>query len=78
MTTEPLKQIDIWIHPKDLIELRKDIWNDEPVEAILKTGQTKSHIYASYRGSHIRKLKKSPIKLNIESQSKDKANLSFI
>lgn len=58
MTTEPLKQMDIWIHPKDLIELRKDIWNDEPVEAILKTGQIKSHIYASYRGSHIRKLKK--------------------
>lgn len=36
MTTEPLKQIDIWIHPKDLIELRKDIWNDEPVDTILK------------------------------------------
>lgn len=50
MTTEPLKQMDIWIHPKDLIELRKDIWNDEPVEGILKTGQIKSHIYASYRG----------------------------
>ncbi|MEI4791026.1 CotH kinase family protein [Bacillus sp. FJAT-53060] len=58
MTTEPLKQLDIWIHPKDLIELRKDVWNDEPVEAILKTGHTKSYVYASYRGSHIRKLKK--------------------
>ncbi|ANT56115.1 CotH kinase family protein [Bacillus sp. FSL R5-0820] len=58
MDTEPLKQLDIWIHPKDLMELKKDVWNDEPVEAILKTGQTKSHIYASYRGSHIRKLKK--------------------
>lgn len=58
MTTELLKHLDIWIHPKDLMELRKDIWNDEPVEAILKTSHTKSHIYASYRGSHIRKLKK--------------------
>ncbi|WP_353856173.1 CotH kinase family protein [Bacillus sp. Bos-x628] len=58
MTAEPLKNLDIWIHPKNLIELKKDIWNDEPVEAILKTGKSKSHIYASYRGSHIRKLKK--------------------
>lgn len=23
MTTEPLKQLDMWIHPKDLIELKK-------------------------------------------------------
>lgn len=57
--------------------IKKDVWNDEPVEAILKTGQTKSHIYASYRGSHIRKLKKNPIKLNIENQSKDRANPFF-
>ncbi|MFS0655985.1 CotH kinase family protein [Bacillus sp. 179-C3.3 HS] len=58
MNIESLKNLDIWIHPKDLMSLKKDVWNDEPVEAILKTGQTKSHIYASYRGSHIRKLKK--------------------
>ena len=77
MDTEPLKQLDIWIHPKDLIELRKDVWNDEPGEAILKTGKTKSHIYASYRGSHIRKLKKKSYQIEYRKPKKRQGEAIF-
>ncbi|MGE6630919.1 CotH kinase family protein [Bacillus sp. NPDC077027] len=58
MTPEALPILDLWIHPKDFIDLKKDIWNDEPVDAVIKIGKMKSHVYISFRGSHIRKLKK--------------------
>lgn len=48
----------IFINPKDLKELRSDIWCDDPVPAKLIIGAKKYSIDIVYRGSHIRKLKK--------------------
>lgn len=48
----------VYIHPLDLIELKKDIWCDEPVPAKLTIGKRKLNIDIAYRGSHIRKVRK--------------------
>lgn len=53
----PLYQL--FIHPKDLRELKKDIWDDEPVPAVLKVNQKRFDIDIAYRGSHIRDFKRS-------------------
>jgi spore coat protein H len=53
-----LSQYELYIHPKDYQELRRDIWNDEPLPAKLKIGKKKLDIDIAYRGSHIRKFKK--------------------
>jgi spore coat protein H len=58
MSTSQLPLFAIYIHPNDLRELRRDIWNDEPVPATLTFHKKKFHIDISYRGSHIRKFKK--------------------
>lgn len=49
---------DFFIHPMYIIELRKDIWSDDPVPAKLTYDKRKYDIDIVYRGSHIRKLKK--------------------
>lgn len=48
----------VYIHPLDLIELKRDIWCDDPVPAKLTIGKRKLNIDLAYRGSHIRKSKK--------------------
>ncbi|MED0660915.1 CotH kinase family protein [Bacillus smithii] len=53
-----LTQYEIYIHPKDFQELKRDIWNDEPLPAKLKIGKKKIDIDIAYRGSHIRKFEK--------------------
>ncbi|MCI3984854.1 spore coat protein CotH [Bacillus vallismortis] len=52
----PLYQL--FVHPKDLRELKKDIWDDEPVPAVMKINQKRLDIDIAYRGSHIRDFKK--------------------
>jgi spore coat protein H len=72
MSAKELPVIELFIHPHDLLDLKSDIWNDEPVNGKLKVGNKRFHIHANYRGSHIRKLKKksyfikyiSPKKIN--------------
>lgn len=54
----PLPTYTLYIHPKDIIELRKDIWSDEPVPGIFTVNKKKYSIDIVYRGSHIRKLPK--------------------
>lgn len=49
---------DIFIRTKDLKDLKSDIWIDEPVPAVFKTGKNRFEIDIAYRGSHIRKFKK--------------------
>lgn len=61
MSTSQLPLIAIYIHPNDFRELRRDIWNDEPVPATLTFHNKRFHIDISYRGSHIRKFKKNLI-----------------
>lgn len=48
----------LFIHPVDVSNLRKDIWLDDPVPAKLTIGKKKYDIGIAYRGSHIRELKK--------------------
>jgi spore coat protein H len=48
----------LYIHPADLNDLKNDIWNDEPVPAVLKINKKRYEIDINYRGSFIRKLKK--------------------
>jgi spore coat protein H len=50
----------LFIHPNDLLELKRDIWCDDPVPAQLTIDGKKYLIDINYRGSHIRDfLKKS-------------------
>lgn len=53
----PLYQL--FVHPKDLRELKKDIWDDDPVPAVMKVNQKRLDIDIAYRGSHIRDFKRS-------------------
>ncbi len=46
----PLYQL--FVHPKDLRELKKDIWDDDPVPAVMKVNQ-KGWILISRIGGHI-------------------------
>lgn len=49
-----LPEYRLFIHPIDKKELRRDIWNDEPVSAKLAIDNKKFEIDIAYRGSHIR------------------------
>jgi spore coat protein H len=53
-----LPSYDLFIHPMYLVELRKDVWSDEPVPAKLTYQKRKYDIDIVYRGSHIRKFDK--------------------
>jgi len=56
--TSDIPHYYLYIHPKDLHELRRDIWCDEPVPAKLKTNNMKYEIDFAYRGSLTRKFPK--------------------
>ncbi|MFS0576287.1 CotH kinase family protein [Sporosarcina sp. 179-K 3D1 HS] len=49
-----LPEYRLFIHPKDVKELRSDIWNDDPVSAKLTIDGKKFEVDLAYRGSHIR------------------------
>ena len=53
-----LPSYDFFIHPMNLVELKRDIWSDSPVPAKLTYGKRKYNIDIVYRGAHIRKFKK--------------------
>ncbi|MGZ4031290.1 MAG: CotH kinase family protein, partial [Tumebacillaceae bacterium] len=48
----------LFIHPKDVQELRADVWCDDPVPAKLKVGKQQYEIDIVYRGSLIREFPK--------------------
>lgn len=48
----------LFIHPLDMIELRSDVWCDDPVPAKLTINKKKYDIDIAYRGSHIRDFQK--------------------
>ncbi|WP_018661082.1 CotH kinase family protein [Heyndrickxia acidiproducens] len=48
----------LYIHPQQFRELKKDIWNDEPLPASLIIQKKRYDIDIAYRGSHIRKFPK--------------------
>lgn len=49
-----LPEYRLFIHPQDRIELRRDIWIDDPLPAKLTINGKKYEIDIAYRGSHIR------------------------
>ncbi|OIK15772.1 spore coat protein [Bacillus sp. MUM 116] len=53
-----LLKYEIFINPKVLKNLDNDIWEDEPVPAVLKIGKEKYTVHLAYRGNVIRKKKK--------------------
>jgi len=58
MGDDKIAEYKVDIHPKNLKELRKDIWCNDPVPAALTVNKLKMEINLSYRGSHIRDFKK--------------------
>lgn len=55
-----LPSYDLFIHPMHLVELRRDVWSDEPVPGKLTHEKKKYNIEIVYRGSHIREFEKGP------------------
>ncbi|MBE1554993.1 CotH kinase family protein [Sporosarcina limicola] len=53
-----IPEYQLFIHPIDVSELRKDIWMDDPVSAKLTINKKKYDIDIAYRGSHIRDFQK--------------------
>ncbi|WP_129728211.1 CotH kinase family protein [Ectobacillus funiculus] len=53
-----LPSYDLFIHPMHLVELRRDVWSDEPVPGKLTHEKKKYNIEIVYRGSHIREFEK--------------------
>jgi len=53
-----LQKYEIFINPKTLNQLNKDIWMNEHVPAVLKIGNNQYSIGLAYRGNVIRKKKK--------------------
>jgi spore coat protein H len=64
-----LTNYQLYIHPLDLKELKKDIWNDEPVPGLLTINNKKYDVDIVYRGSHIRKLKKKSYNISFYKPS---------
>ncbi|MEK5521714.1 CotH kinase family protein [Heyndrickxia sp. FSL W8-0423] len=58
MNDKSLLNYQMYIHPSDIIDLKKDLWNDEPVPGTLTINKRKFDIDVVFRGSHIRKFKK--------------------
>lgn len=58
MSATALPAFRLHIHPKHLLELKKDVWSDEAVPGMLLTGSAKTPVAVSYRGAHTRKLTK--------------------
>ncbi|WP_203245918.1 CotH kinase family protein [Sporosarcina beigongshangi] len=53
-----IPEYQLFIHPSNKSELRRDIWQDDPVAAKLTIHKKKYAIDLAYRGSHIRDLRK--------------------
>ncbi|MDP4164421.1 MAG: CotH kinase family protein [Bacillota bacterium] len=62
----------IFINPKDLKELKHDIWCDEPLPAQLKAEGSRYEIDIRYRGSHIRDFRKKSYQVSFLKPNKFK------
>lgn len=67
MVSQQLPEYDVYIHPRDLMDLKKDIWNDEPVDAYLRYNQKRYTILTAYRGTHIREQRKKSYHITFET-----------
>ena len=53
-----LPTYSMFIQPSQLQELRRDIWCDDPIPALLRAGTMRYDVDLAYRGSHIREYPK--------------------
>lgn len=53
-----IPEYQLFIHPTEVRELRRDIWIDDPVAAKLTINKKKLEVDIAYRGSHIRDFRK--------------------
>lgn len=65
MSSNLIEEYSIFVRPQDLKFLRDNIWNDEPVPAVLKFQQKKYYIQMMYRGSHIREFPKKSYEISL-------------
>lgn len=54
---------DLFIDPKDLALISKDIWREVPIRGKLKIKDQTHSVYVVYRGSHIRKFRKKSYRI---------------
>ncbi|MEY9974314.1 spore coat protein H [Lysinibacillus sp. RC46] len=64
-----IPEYHLFIHPLDLIELRKDIWCDDPIAAKLTINKRKYDIDIAYRGNHIRDFRKKSYHISFNKPS---------
>ena len=64
-----LPEYQLFIHPVDLSDLRKDIWCDDPIPARLTINKRKYDIDIAYRGSHIRDFRKKSYHISFNRPS---------
>ncbi|MCH7322035.1 CotH kinase family protein [Solibacillus sp. MA9] len=64
-----IPEYQLFIHPIDLSELRKDIWCDDPIPAKLTINKRKYDIDIAYRGSHIRDFRKKSYHISFNKPS---------
>lgn len=64
-----IPEYQLFIHPLDLSELRKDIWCDDPISAKLTVNKRKYDIDIAYRGSHIRDFQKKSYHITFKKPS---------
>ena len=65
-----IPEYQLFIHPLDLRELRKDIWCDDPIPAKKKKKKRKYDIDIAYRGSHIREFIKKSYHISFNKPNK--------
>src|ERR1700730_1479808 len=59
----------LFIHPKDLQDLKSDIWNDDTVPAKMKFGKKQYNIGICYRGEQIRNYPKKSYRIEFQNPS---------
>lgn len=64
-----IPEYQLFVHPSDRNELRKNIWQDDPITAKLTIGKKKYAIDLAYRGSHIRDLRKKSYRVTFSKPS---------
>lgn len=67
--TKKLAEYQLFIHPIDFSELRRDIWIDEPIPAKLTVNKKRYNIDLAYRGSHIREFEKKSYHIIFRKQA---------
>ncbi|WP_082883681.1 CotH kinase family protein [Bacillus sp. SJS] len=73
-----IKKLNCSITPRHLTELRRDLWNDEPLPTTLVfQDQIKVHAEIAYRGAHTRKAKKKSYFINHAGRKKVKGEREF-